>query len=293
MNYGSGTTRWWENYLVRYLMPSIAGVAIILWLCAIGGDDIRDLLLVPTTVEDVSGPTLILLFLYGNLFCYIASYPILGFHVTRVLDFENNKWPKHKLIDGYISTIVLAVLVFLVSICAGNNNSYIAAFVLATIFSGLQIYRIYIGMKVNITVDGLSGDVSPVYGFAYAMARRRGIPIETKRTTERREVDNEESSSQESGDGNETETIKHINWRPEFIETYRHLREHGNSAFIFVLELILAGLVYLILMHEEWSHIQQLSAIGILLVIWATPALLIHLVGQNIERRFSKFDSRT
>jgi hypothetical protein len=26
MSAESGTTRWWENYLVRYLMPSIAGV---------------------------------------------------------------------------------------------------------------------------------------------------------------------------------------------------------------------------------------------------------------------------
>ena len=24
--------RWWENYLVRYLMPSIAGIAIVSWL---------------------------------------------------------------------------------------------------------------------------------------------------------------------------------------------------------------------------------------------------------------------
>jgi len=29
MSNENGTYRWWENYLVRYLMPSIAGAAIV------------------------------------------------------------------------------------------------------------------------------------------------------------------------------------------------------------------------------------------------------------------------
>jgi hypothetical protein len=32
-----GDTRWWENYAVRYLMPSVAGVAIVKWISWHGG----------------------------------------------------------------------------------------------------------------------------------------------------------------------------------------------------------------------------------------------------------------
>ena len=32
-----GANRWWESYLVRYFMPSIAGVAIVIWLGDIAG----------------------------------------------------------------------------------------------------------------------------------------------------------------------------------------------------------------------------------------------------------------
>jgi hypothetical protein len=68
-----GTTRWWENYLVRYLMPSIAGVAIVNWLCSYAGNGLRSLLLLPTAGERLDATSLTLLFLYGNLFCYVAS----------------------------------------------------------------------------------------------------------------------------------------------------------------------------------------------------------------------------
>ena len=38
-----GAKRWWEDYLVRYLMTSIAGVAIVIWLAARGGSTFSEL----------------------------------------------------------------------------------------------------------------------------------------------------------------------------------------------------------------------------------------------------------
>lgn len=37
----SGATRWWEGYLVRYFIPSIAGIAIILWVSTVAGNEFR------------------------------------------------------------------------------------------------------------------------------------------------------------------------------------------------------------------------------------------------------------
>ena len=72
----SGTTRWWENYLPRYLMPSIAGIAIVNWLCSYADGAFRSLLGLPSAGTQIDAASLTLLFLYGNLFCYIASYPV-------------------------------------------------------------------------------------------------------------------------------------------------------------------------------------------------------------------------
>jgi len=32
MSNSSANTRWWENYLVRYFLPSVAGMFIVRWL---------------------------------------------------------------------------------------------------------------------------------------------------------------------------------------------------------------------------------------------------------------------
>ena len=53
-----GTTRWWENYLVRYLMPSIAGVAIVNWLCSYAGNGLRLLLFLPVAGERLDATSL-------------------------------------------------------------------------------------------------------------------------------------------------------------------------------------------------------------------------------------------
>ena len=105
MSNESGATRWWENYLVRYLMPSIAGVAIVAWLTSIAGHELKALLLIELGDGGLQSPTLLTIFLYGNLFCYISSYPILCFHVTRVIDFRKD-WYSNILLNGYISTAV-------------------------------------------------------------------------------------------------------------------------------------------------------------------------------------------
>jgi len=71
------------------------------------------------------------------------------------------------------------------------------------------------------------------------------------------------------------------------------MREHGNSAFIFVLELILAAFCFCLLKaFSQESAEFKISAIGVLLSIWALPAMFVHFLGQHIERRFSWYDRR-
>lgn len=285
------TNRWWENYLVRYLMPSVAGVVIVSWLCWHAGDQLRSLLLLPAGGKLLDTPSLILLFLYGNLFCYIASYPVLSFHVTRVVDFVDGRW-RHSWSDGYLTTIVLAFLAFTISISSSGYWCYWywrswAAFVIVVVFALIQLHRIRSALQPRITVRGLLDTVNPAFGFAYALARRRGIPEENKTTGS---PGTEAVGDLVAEEAEEVTKHQRIQWRPELIATYRHLREHGNSAFIFLLELALAALVYCVVTKPGETAERELGAIAILFAIWTTPAVFVHLVGQHLERRFSKFD---
>ncbi len=277
-----GTTRWWENYLVRYLMPSIAGAVIVSWLCSYAGNGFRSLLFLPAAGERLDATSLTLLFLYGNLFCYVASYPVLVFHVTRVIDFSDEKWRALPL-DGYISTIVLTALAFGAFHYAAPEPRYLLAFLMVVGFVVIQLTRMGLVFFRNIQVRGTSGTVSPAYGYAYALARRRGIPTKEEKT--------DLPSTDETDDEGLT-TIRRDAWRQEYMDTYRHLREHGNSAFIFLLEIVLASLSFCIVTKPGQSHVQQLGAIGTLFAVWAVPSAFVHLLGQHLERRFSHFDRR-
>lgn len=272
----SGTTRWWENYLVRYLMPSIAGVAIVSWLCSQGGDELCALLLLPPHGKPLDATSLTLFFLYGNLFCYIASYPVLVFHATRVIDFSDGKWRAQPIFDGYITTLLFTITAFALFHLGSADFRFYAAFALALLLVGVQVRRLWLAISFTMQIEGLSGRVSQAFGYAYALARRRGIPEQT----ETAEV------------GGEITTSRTIAWRRDFIETYRHLREHGNSAFIFLFEIALAALVYSVIKKPGQTPAQQMGAIGTLFAIWAVPSVFVHFLGQHFERRFSRFDSR-
>jgi len=136
-----GANRWWENYLVRYLMPSIAGTIIVLSLT--DGKPLRSLLVLPLDATKIDATGAVLAFVYGNLFCYIASYPILVFHATRVLDFADGSGRSKPWIPlPYLYTVGLGIYVVL-HFSLGWQSSLFVALLLAGLFSSYQIVRIY------------------------------------------------------------------------------------------------------------------------------------------------------
>lgn len=285
------TNRWWEYHLPRYLMPSVAGVVIVNWLCSYSSDGFRALLALPASGKSLDTSSLILLFLYGNLFCYVASYPVLVFHATRVMDFRKGRWQAIPFRDGYLTTLI--VVVFAIGI-ARTECRYWAAFLTVCIFAAVQIARICVVLFHRFKVKEHGDTVNHAYFYSYVLAHRRGIPVQkTEREVHSQQASRGSSLTTEKEDEDEeTKTVlSHTNsWRQEFMDTYRHLREHGNSAFIFILEIGLAALVFCVLSKPNQSSPQEISAIGVLFGIWAAPSMLIHLLAQHLERRFSRYD---
>src|SRR6266436_2226867 len=174
MSTESTSTRWWENYLVRYLMPSIAGVAIVGWLSSHGGNGFRTLLFLPAAGERLDATSLTLLFLYGNLFCYVASYPVLIFHVTRVRDFSDGKWPAKPFSDGYLVSFVLIVITFSLFHWDSPVCRYWLALLVALIFALIQFRRLFVMTLDRTDRRSFTRAVSLAFWYAYALARRRG-----------------------------------------------------------------------------------------------------------------------
>ena len=84
-----------------------------------------------------------------------------------------------------------------------------------------------------------------------------------------------------------TEVTENSTQRKDLADSYKHLREHGNTAFIFLLELALCPICYVVLTYQAGDLAFPL--LSILLFIWVLPSALVHWLGQHLERRYSLF----
>jgi len=76
-------SHWWEFYAVRYGMGSVVGAVIFFFLC--NTNPALKPMLFGAEGGKIDGTILTLLAGYGLTYCYIASAPILVFHVGRFL----------------------------------------------------------------------------------------------------------------------------------------------------------------------------------------------------------------
>jgi hypothetical protein len=291
MAYESASSRWWENYLVRYLMPSIAGIGIVAWLTAVGPADLRETLFFGKGPASLDAPTLTLLVLYGNLYCYVASYPILCFHATRVTDFHQYEWLP-RLTDGYISAALFGAGIILASLMLSGVTRVVVSFLLAAAFVFIQLIRIRSSLQ-RPSIHGYKKRPSAlIYAFLVTLAMRRGIVNRKTTTTTPAAAPADPDTDDEPEPSQTTCVEEESRWQREFIDSYRHMREHGNSGFIFALELGLAAACYGIVRLPKFDGPEVLSVLGALFALWSVPAVFVHLLGQHLERRYSIFDRR-
>lgn len=76
---------------------------------------------------------------------------------------------------------------------------------------------------------------------------------------------------------------------PDFVESYRHMREHGNAVSIVVFELLLAFILWSLRPVGVVGGIaESVGRVGLILAIWLTPAALVWLIGSSLERYLSR-----
>jgi hypothetical protein len=272
----SGSTRWWENYLVRYFLPSLAGMLIVLWLVRFSGASLYVPQLLPNEWKDFGTAHLILWLLLGSLYCYIASYPALVFHATRILDFRNVNGQftglPYFLLNPYGLSATFAAIA---AVCAYYDSRWFA-FVSVALFALTQILRIWI-VYATQGPFGLAKDFGARFPASIAYAYLRKLS--------KRRADFVTETKTSGGDG--LEELATSADAKDLVDSYRHLREHGNTAFIVLLELALCPVLYLVLEHQDGAFNKILFLT--VLALWVLPSVLIHGLAQHLERRFSRF----
>lgn len=270
----SSTNRWWENYLVRYFLPALAGMLIILWLRNNSAAGYYIPKFIPDDWKEFGTAHLIFWLLLGSLYCYIASYPALVFHATRVLDFSDGfgriaKWPWW-LLNPYVWSVIFATCA---AVCAFFKLQ-IWAIIAVAVFAFAQIARILFAMLI-FGPFGLRETVNGKYGSSIAYAYLRVL-------SERRAA-----LTREVKDPRYPHAVINRDEK-DIVDSYRHLREHGNTALIVWLELSLCPVLYLALSNQD-STLNKIMFVSIL-ALWILPSVLIHFLAQHLERRFSWFE---
>lgn len=272
-------SRWWEFYFVRYTLGTLVG-ALFVHLIAKANPEIEKLLFFAQTgsKESIANAPLLgvpVLIGYGLAFCYIASIPILIFHAGRMafwgalgsagaqddqqaLRTESKRWNKYEKLSA-LALLITAIGFF----CKIVVISFPA---LERGFRDDEFVTGFLFISASLVV------VLQVLTVFLILLRRNAIYIRMKMLASAREENRNKG---------------------EFIDSYRHLREHGNSILILILEAILGGcllgIVYTLTgnpeIENELRHIG--SASFVLLLFWVLPGGCVWIFASWIEAKFA------
>ena len=269
--------RWWEHYALRYLVPTMTGMLLLRWL-QLNTKGFFSHMLPPAgtlsnaayTFEKISTAELLIWMGSGFTFAYIASLPILAFHASRSVDAN----PKvHRAIRALTEPLPATLLLVastaalvavrhvpaLQALVEGRDWQFATLFPVA-FFSFVQAIRLWlVGRKEFMAAT-----------FAESLATARSTAA----------------------------TSSLLARANDYVTSYRHLREHGNVAFIVILQIALTALLHLLLTANptkpswDWEAVpgaQWLTygACLLLLIIWVAPSVGVYQLSQKLERKLT------
>jgi len=238
-------SRWWEFYFVRYFVGTAIGALIVLYLAESKSPvlyhqgEIANIL---KTLKFVNfeGGYITVLATVGLAFCYLASAPILVLHATRGSLFKDRKKSNWKLISVFITLTVTAWAAQSYVLWLSINNPLSSFAFYEGSFLQLLVSVIFLG-QIFLLWLSLFGKENDALQYYDLLVKKR-------------------ASANQAGN--------------EYIESYKHLREHGNAFFITFLELLLGAALYY--SPIPWS---------VMLTLWIMPAAGVWFFGNLLERR--------
>lgn len=289
------SNRWWESYLVRYLLGTIIGVpCIIAILIAVqtSGEakekrdyakaiqslvyaspiannstksEANNSAQVSLSLAGVDTSALVITALLGFAYCYVASTPITVFHAARAL--KNN--PGSRISIPVWFFISFSVLVAFFISATGRTN--IAVFTILVLFL--------------MAMPAVWVFISQWLGVVYLILDGPKILFPKSNADKRNEVDvNEEQHSGNYEKWNSQLVEKRdADFRRGLRETYSHLREHANAVFIVVCEVSLAFFILLVVNVSSTSPRQSIFIVSGILMIWIMPNVFLWSQANRLE----------
>lgn len=234
--------KWWEFYYVRYFVGTIVGTIVVAALLFHPDSSIAKLLNIGIKqIADLKAEHFWFSAALGLAFCYIASAPILVFHTYRA-HIE------------YESKIIFPKIEFFI-ILTITIGSYLLGYIF--VLKGVNFWKnliaiasvIFISsLQLSLTINAIRYRFEKVFEYYQPIVERRGT---------------------------ENPIIS------EYVESYRHLREHGNAFLIVLFEIMLGSALFVS------AHIGQLIAI---IIIWLIPSISVWFVGTYLERNIDKIE---
>ena len=263
-------SRWWENYVVRYLLGTAVGIGcvfvILSWIpscCAFTHGVAKSAFDAWAADKDAGVRLPLYLALSGFVFAVLAAAPVTVFHAARSLEtnlgqrFSRNVW----LIFAISSIPLLISLVF------ARTDHYLLIGFLAFIAIYLWANQ-WAGVLALLADEKLNGND----GLRWLRKRIGGTRAEKNEYVKW----NRQLAKQRDLDA--TGGLR---------ETYTHLREHANSVFVVLCELALCGFIVAALAISQYvvgaDQSRSVEIVITILVGWLLPNVFLWGQANRLE----------
>lgn len=228
--------KWWEQYYVRYFVGTIMGAAIIFALKNNAATRDKLFSFVPSLGEIDAGK-LSAVIAAGLAYSYIASAPILTLHSLRGDWGLGRRSPTFWMAAMFCYLITMLAILLPDYVYGGNDSETVNAG--WTVGVGLLVLTLALQMTFMFR--------AAINGFSRIIDFYRRLVVQ-------RRIDKKTGG--------------------EFVDSYRHLREHGNAKSIVLFEVILGFILSVARSKTEFVAF---------IVLWLLPSSLTWLIGNILE----------
>lgn len=214
-------------------------------------ESLKVLLFIPSDAKEFGMPHLILLGIYGLAYCYIASAPILIFHAGRGLLFERgsiNIGNSNKLRERVLPFINKYRLLLYVPVIVIPLAYYISVSKNISDLSAVVIFVGVLSLEVQLLILIFTSSWKITVEYSEKIAKKR-------------------KANQDTG----------------YVESYKHLREHGNSFLIVFFEFALAIPIYTFVSQPFINKEDAVRHLCLIVFVWIMPAACIWFFGNKLE----------
>lgn len=269
--------RFWEFYLVRYLSGTIFGVIILFFLFINFDTKITNAFLSDELInEGYSARTLVNEILFNTTIVLRPDNEEakIKLNSKSELEIENGTYQQSNEKTSRSSLLVFNKTEFtflsaIVITVAGFLYMYISSMIILVLHA-LRYITFELFKKLNfIPFTWFKKSINTTFSFYTDLSiirsgeniQESNIIMSPYQTVVKSEIPNDQN--------------KETNSRAEFIESYRHLREHGNAFGIIVAEILFA----------MWLRVWCFSYWSIF--IWAFVGFVAWIIGTSLELKFS------